>query len=72
MEDLLKNEELLLKFYGEISKKLTPEFSAEDWLKLCKNASQGDMTSMEMFMVLWETKVIPYLDPKFRARWEEN
>ena len=38
--------------FDEISEKFTPEFSAEDWVKLFYRANEGDLTSAEMLMQL--------------------
>ena len=62
----LTREEFIPQVFEEISQKLTPEFSKEDWLKLWERANKGDITSCELFGVLWESKVNPYLRPEFR------
>ena len=47
MENLTR-EEFIPQVFEEISQKLTPEFSKEDWLKLWERANKGDITSCEM------------------------
>lgn len=71
MERLTK-EEVIAKMFDEISEKLTPEFSGEDWLKLFNRANQGDLTSAEMLMELWKKKVNPHLHPDWQIKTEKN
>ena len=62
--------EVLPRFYGEVSKKLTPDFSTRDWLELHQRCCEGDITSMEMFLSLFSRKVMPNLDPEARKIME--
>ena len=63
--------EYLSQFMGDISEHLTPDFSKEDWLSLYDRAMEGDLTSLEMFCALFNTKVKPYVDQEL-FNSEEN
>ena len=43
----------------------TPDFSAEDWIKLHENALNGSKTSAEMLGQLLCKKLAPHLSPEF-------
>ena len=61
----------LPEIFEEISEKLTPEFSKEDWFCLYDRAMEGDLTSMEMLASLFKGKVKPYIKPEL-FNSEEN
>ena len=59
------------KFFNEISKQFTPEFSGEDWVNLTKRAEEGDTTSRDMLLNLWMKKVDPHILPEFKLENQE-
>ena len=50
----------------------TPDFSAEDWIKLHENANKGCRTSATMLCKLLKRKLEPYLSPEFKEKIEEE
>ena len=66
----MNDEKLKLQFleeiFDEIAEKLTPDFSKDDWMNLFEKARQGDPTSGEMFMRLWQRKVEPHIHPEWK------
>ena len=66
MRDEITKKQFMEECFDEISEKLTPNFSKDDWLKLWERTNQGDPISAEMFMRLWQNKVIPNLSEESR------
>ena len=60
------------RLFEEISQKFTPEFSADDWLKLYERSQQGDSISTEIAMELWLRKVDPHLNPECQFKLKEE
>ena len=44
------------------------QYRDEDWIQLIEKASTGDMTSFELFMSLWHSKI----HPRIPKEWEKN
>ena len=59
-------EKAMPLMYENIHQNLTPDFTAEDWMSLHRKAETKDLISMDMFISMWETKVIPYLSDDFK------
>ena len=72
MKDELTKEQFLEEIFDDISEKLTPNFSKDDWLKLYERTNQGDPISAEMFMRMWNNKVVPHLNEDFKKMFEGN
>lgn len=68
MKDILKNRKFLEHMFASIHKEITPDFTKEDWIQLIEKASTGDMTSFELFMSLWHSKI----HPRIPKEWEKN
>ena len=49
-----------------ISKDMTPNFSKEDWMELYRRSKQGDMTSINLLMSLFQRKGKRYLELQTR------
>ena len=72
MKDILKNRKFLEHMFASIHKELTPDFSKEDWIQLMEKSSAGDMTSLELLMSLWNSKVSPRLPRSYQTHKEEK
>ena len=55
--------EFPLEAFKNVGQYLTPDFSAEDWKSLYEKGLAGDLTSLQMFDALVESKILPYLNP---------
>lgn len=64
-------EESMPLMFEAIHSELTPDFTAEDWMKLWKRAESGDTTSRQMLCELWKQKVDPYIAEEFKlSSWK--
>jgi len=62
-------EELDLMFeqtVGLISQEMTPDFSKEDWMELYRKSKEGDSTSVNLLMSLFERKGKRFLELQLR------
>ena len=67
-----ENYPTMVRMFTDISKHCTPDFPAEDWLKLYENFLRGDFISGQMVISLWKSKVNPNLKPEFKLFLGEN
>ena len=44
-----------------IARDMTPDFSKEDWMELYRKSKQGDMTSLKLFLSLFQRKGKRYI-----------
>ena len=65
MKDILENREFLEHMFASIHKELTPDFSKEDWIQLMEKSSEGDMTSYDLLVSLWHSKVEPRIPREY-------
>ena len=67
--EIMTNRKQLTQEFREAYKKIaTPDFSAEDWIKLHENALNGSKTSAEMLgQLLWK-KLSPYLSFEIKEK----
>ena len=65
MKDLLKNREFLEHMFDSIHKEITPDFTKEDWIQLMEKSSEGDMTSYDLLVSLWHSKVEPRIPREY-------
>ena len=61
----------IIEIYETISEHLTPDISAEHWIKLHKDANKGCSISAEMLIRLWNIRIEPHLSPEFK-KWRET
>ena len=64
----IQDREFLFHLFNSIHQASTPDFNAEDWIKLYDQANQGDLTSAELLSTLWKRKVHPLL--RNNPEWE--
>ena len=70
--EIMTNRKQLTQELREAYKSIaTPDFSAEDWIKLHKDANKGCSISAEMLIRLWNIRIEPYLSPEFK-KWRET
>ena len=69
MKDILENREFLEHMFASIHKEITPDFTKEDWIQLIEKSSEGDMTSFDLLMSLWNSKVSPRIP---REYWQTH
>ena len=65
MKDILKNREFLEHMFDSIHKEITPDFTKEDWIQLMEKSSEGDMTSYDLLVSLWHSKVEPRIPREY-------
>ena len=65
MKDILKNREFLEHMFDSIHKEITPDFTKEDWIQLMEKSSEGDMTSYDLLVSLWHSKVSPRIPREY-------
>ena len=65
MKDILKNREFLEHMFDSIHKEITPDFTKEDWIQLMEKSSEGDMTSYDLLVSIWHSKVEPRIPREY-------